>query len=74
MPQRNMPRSAAVYRIDIGTNIFHVVGLGSDGIPVQKARFRRDTLLQFFKREHRRSWGWNRAQDLSDCREDTGAL
>jgi transposase len=50
MPQRNVPRSAAVYGIDIGKNIFHVVGLGSDGVPVQKVRFRRDTLLQFFER------------------------
>ena len=49
-PQRNVPRSAAVYGIDIGKNIFHVVGLGSDGVPVQKVRFRRDTLLQFFER------------------------
>lgn len=50
MPQRNMPRSAAVYGIDIGKNFFQVVGLGSDGVPVQKVRFRRDTLLQFFER------------------------
>ena len=50
MPQRNVPRPAAVYGIDIGKNIFHVVGLGSDGVPVQKVRFRRDTLLQFFER------------------------
>jgi len=50
MPQRNMPRPAAVYGIDIGKNIFQVVGLGSDGVPVQKVRFRRDTLLQFFER------------------------
>lgn len=50
MPQRNMPRPAAVYGIDIGKNIFHVVGVGSDGVPVQKVRFRRDTLLQFFER------------------------
>lgn len=49
MPKRNVPRPAAVYGIDIG-NIFHVVGLGSDGVPVQKVRFRRDTLLQFFAR------------------------
>lgn len=50
MPQRNMPRSAAVYGIAIGKNIFQVVGLGSDGVPIQKVRFRRDTLLQFFDR------------------------
>ncbi|MGG7582273.1 IS110 family transposase, partial [Rhizobium sp. Nf11,1] len=50
MPRRNVPRPAAVYGIDIGKNIFHVVGLGNDGAPVQKVRFRRDTLLQFFER------------------------
>ncbi|TWB51407.1 transposase [Bradyrhizobium sacchari] len=33
--------------IDIGKNLFHVVGLSCDGTPVQKVRFRRDTLLQF---------------------------
>ena len=50
MPQRNVPRPAAVYGIDIGKNIFHVVALGSDGTVVQRVRFRRDTLLQFFER------------------------
>ena len=50
MAHRNLPRPAAVYGIDIGKNIFHVVGLSCDGTPVQKARFRRDTLLQFFAR------------------------
>jgi hypothetical protein len=28
MPQRNVPRRAALYGIDVGKNIFHVVGLG----------------------------------------------
>jgi transposase len=50
MAHRNLPRPAAVYGIDIGKNIFHVVGLSCDGTPVQKVRFRRDTLLQFFAR------------------------
>lgn len=50
MPKRNVPRPAAVYGIDIGKNIFHVVALGSDGTIVQRVRFRRDTLLQFFQR------------------------
>lgn len=48
MPKRNVPRPAAVYGIDIGKNIFHVVALGTDGTVVQRVRFRRDTLLQFF--------------------------
>lgn len=65
MPQRNMPRPAAVYGIDIGKNIFHVGGLGSDGVPVQKVRFRRDTLLQFFERAAPAIVGWSRAPDLS---------
>ncbi|MGY4412204.1 transposase [Bradyrhizobium sp. LB7.1] len=50
MADRNLPRPAAVYGIDIGKNLFHVVGLSCDGTPVQKVRFRRDTLLQFFAR------------------------
>jgi transposase len=50
MAHRNLPRPAAVYGIDSGKNIFHVVGLNGDGTPVQKVRFRRDTLLQFFAR------------------------
>ena len=50
MSQRNVPRAAAVYGVDIGKNLFHVVGFGSDGEPIQRARFRRDTLLRFFTR------------------------
>jgi transposase len=47
---RNKPRDAAVFGIDIGKNIFHVVGVDSAGKPIQRVRFRRDTLLQFFER------------------------
>ena len=73
MPQRNVPRSAAVYGIDIGKNIFHVVGLGSDGVPVQKVRFRRDTLLQFFERSAGdRGNGILRWLSM-DCQEDKGS-
>ena len=46
---RNKPRNAAAYGVDIGKNVFHVVGLDASGQPVQKVKFRRDTLLQFFK-------------------------
>jgi transposase len=46
---RNKPRDAAVYGVDIGKNVFHVVGLDASGQPVQKVKFRRDTLLQFFE-------------------------
>ena len=49
MKQRNKPRPAAVFGVDIGKNIFHVVGVDTTGQPVQKVRFRRDTLLQFFE-------------------------
>jgi len=38
------------YRVDIGKNVFHVVALDSGGEPVQRTRFRRDTVLQFFER------------------------
>lgn len=47
---RNQPRDAAVFGIDIGKNVFHVVGVDCTGKPIQRVRFRRDTLLQFFER------------------------
>lgn len=47
---RNMPRDCAVFGVDIGKTVFHVVGLDRAGAPIQKAKFRRDTLLQFFER------------------------
>jgi transposase len=50
MKQRNKPRPAAVFGVDIGKNIFHVVGVDTTGRPVQRVRFRRDTLLQFSER------------------------
>jgi len=50
MKERNKPKQAPVFGIDIGKNIFHVVGVGVSGQPVQKVRFRRETLLQFFER------------------------
>jgi transposase len=42
---RNKPRGAAVFGIDIGKNLFHVVGADTSGAIVQRVRFRRDTLL-----------------------------
>lgn len=50
MKERNKPRPAAVFGVDIGKNVFHVVGVDATGQPVQKVRFKRDTLLQFFDR------------------------
>lgn len=49
MSVRNKPREAAVFGVDIGKNVFHVVGLDPAGHPIQKATFRRDTVLQFFE-------------------------
>jgi transposase len=50
MVDRNTPREAAVFGVDIGKNLFHVVGLDATGAPAQRASFRRATLLQFFER------------------------
>lgn len=50
---RNAPRDAAVYGVDLGKNVFHVVGLDDRGAVVQRAKFRRDTLLTFFERAGR---------------------
>ena len=47
---RNQPRDAAVFGVDIGKNIFHIVGIDEAGRPIQRVRVRRDTLLQFFAR------------------------
>lgn len=50
---RNAPKDCAVFGVDIGKNVFHVVGLNGEGTPVQKCKFRRETLLQFFERARR---------------------
>ncbi len=50
MKEQNGNTRASVFGIDIGKNVFHVVGVDAGGQPVQKARFRRETLLQFFDR------------------------
>lgn len=50
MAERNRPKEAAVFGVDIGKNVFHVVGIDASGAPIQRASFRRDTLLQFFER------------------------
>lgn len=47
---RITPKNCAVFGIDIGKKIFHVVGLDAEGRPIQKGKFRRDTLLQIFDR------------------------
>lgn len=48
MTSRTKPRKAAVFGIDLGKNVFHVVGLDAAGAPIKRGTFRRDTLLQFF--------------------------
>jgi transposase len=50
---RNAPRGAAVYGVDLGKNVFHIVGLDEHGAVIQRVRFRRDTLLAFFERATR---------------------
>jgi transposase len=47
---RTPPRDAAVYGVDLGKNVFHVVSLDARGAVVQRVKFRRDTLLTFFER------------------------
>ena len=47
---RQKPASAAVYGVDLGKNIFHVVGTDPAGNVIQRVKFRRDTLLAFFER------------------------
>ncbi|WP_108663906.1 IS110 family transposase [Acuticoccus kandeliae] len=46
---RTVPRGAAIYGVDLGKNVFHVVGLDADGAVIQRAKFRRETLLAFFE-------------------------
>ena len=50
---RNAPRDVAVFGVDLGKSIFHVVGLDERGAILQRAKFRRDTLLAFFERAAR---------------------
>jgi transposase len=50
---RNAPRNAAVFGVDLGKNVFHVVGLDERGAVIQRVKFRRDALLTFFERATR---------------------
>ena len=45
---RNKPRGAGVYGVDLGKNLFHVVGVDTAGQVIQRAKFRRETVLNFF--------------------------
>ena len=44
----HQPKICAVFGLDIGKTLFHVVGLDTSGAPLQKVKLRRETLLQFF--------------------------
>lgn len=46
MSIRNQPSDAAVFGIDIGKTVFHVVGLDAAHAPMQKATFSRSMRLQ----------------------------
>jgi transposase len=46
---RNKPRGAAVYGIDLGKNVFHIIGTDREGNVMQRLKSRRDTLLSFFE-------------------------
>jgi transposase len=50
---RNQPMDAAVYGVDLGKNVFHVVGLDARGAVIQRVRLRREALLPFFERAAR---------------------
>ncbi|MBA3326367.1 MAG: hypothetical protein H0T41_14230, partial [Rhodobacteraceae bacterium] len=50
---RNALRDAAVYGVDLGKNVFHVVGLDDRGAVIQRVKLRRETLLAFFERAAR---------------------
>jgi transposase len=50
MKNRNQPRDAAIYGVDLGKNIFHVIGTDTSGQIIQTAKFRRETVLAFFGR------------------------
>jgi transposase len=50
---RNVPRDAAVFGVDLGKNVFHVVGLDDRGAVIQRVKLRRESLLAFFERASR---------------------
>jgi hypothetical protein len=65
---RNAPKEAAVFGVDLGKNLFHVVGLDARGGVVQRAKFRRDTVLAFSNAPRQPWWGWRPALDRSGSR------
>lgn len=51
--ERNKPRPCAVFGVDIGKKLFQVVVLDDKGSPIERTKFRRETLLQCFERADR---------------------
>lgn len=49
MPRTPQPRDAAVFGVDLGKNVFHVVGTDKTGAVVQRLKLRRDKVLTFFE-------------------------
>ena len=47
---QHQPSDAAVYGVDLGKDIFHVVGVDQSGQLLRRMKFRRETLLAFFDR------------------------
>lgn len=47
---RSKPRGAADYGVDLGKNLFHIVGADAEGRRVQTLKCRRNTLLTIFIR------------------------
>jgi transposase len=46
---KNEQGNAAVYGVDLGKTIFHIVGLDERGAVIQRLKFRREKLLAFFE-------------------------
>jgi hypothetical protein len=59
---RNKPRGATVYGIDLGKNIFHVVGADPAGNIIQRVKFRRIRCLRSLNVRSQHWWGWRPAQ------------
>lgn len=49
MPVKTLHRDAAVFGIDLGKNVFHVVGADKSGAVLQRMKFRRDKVLALFE-------------------------
>lgn len=42
----HQPKICAVFGLDVGKTLFHVVGLDTSRAPLQKVKLRRDTSMQ----------------------------